>query len=281
LNAAVDLVWLAAQFPNLSNLAQLGVGGQKLVLTATHPADGNVVLKLIHPAQPPDVAAREIQAVQAVNSPRVPRIFETGTLATSMGTVVWVREQRVVGLTVRELLAGGPLAPQLLLRLGLHTLEVLAAAEAQRIVHRDVKPENIISTTLNDFWLIDFGIARHLDLPALTDPAQRWGKMTAGYAPPEQFRNVQPEIDGRSDLFALGVTLHECATGTNPFRDGTGDPLEMLRRTETRPLPRLNLTMPGATDFADFVSSLVQRRRDHRPRTATEALLWIQEICAK
>ena len=281
MNGAVDLAWLATQFPGLSNLAQLGAGGQKLVLTAVHPTDGDVVLKLIHPAQPAVVAAREIQAVQAVNSPRVPRIFETGTLVTSIGTLVWLREQRVVGPTVRERLASGPFAPPVLLRLGLHTLEILAAAEAQRIVHRDVKPENIISTNSDDFWLIDFGIARHLDLPALTDPAQRWGKMTAGYAPPEQFRNVQAEIDGRSDLFALGVTLHECATGTNPFRDGTGDPLEMLRRVETRPLPRLNITMSGATDFADFVSSLVQRRRDHRPRTATEALLWIREICAK
>ncbi len=281
MNGAINLPWLAAQFPDLTGLAQLSGGGQKLVLTASHPTDGDVVLKLIHPSQPAEAVTREIQAVLKVNSPRVPRIFETGTLATSVGTLFWVREERIVGPTVRQMLANGPFPAPLLLKLALQMLEILAAAEALRIVHRDVKPENIISNQAQDFWLLDFGIARHLDLPGLTDPAQRWGKMTAGYAPPEQFRNVQQEIDGRSDLFALGVTLYECATASNPFCDGVADPVERLRRTEAVTLPPLNLPIPQAAEFADFVSALVQKRRDHRPRTASEALLWIQEICAK
>src|SRR5690606_10231964 len=100
-------------------------------------------------------------------------------------------------------------------RLSLHTLETLAAAETANVVHRDVKPGNIISCTDGSFWLIDFGIARHLNLHSLTDSNQLWGKGTPGYAPPEQMRNAKPSIDGRSDLFALGVTIYEAASGAN------------------------------------------------------------------
>jgi len=57
------------------------------------------------------------------------------------------------------------------------------------------------------FWLLDFGIARHLDLSSLTATSLPYGKMTLGYAPPEQCRNFKREIDSRADLFALGVTM--------------------------------------------------------------------------
>jgi serine/threonine protein kinase len=106
---------------------------------------------------------------------------------------------------------------QSVLRLGLHVLEALERAETVQIVHRDVKPDNIMCDGEGNFWLLDFGIARHLELSSLTPTASPFGKMTLGYAPPEQCRNVKGDIDSRADLFALGVTLHECATGRNGF----------------------------------------------------------------
>jgi serine/threonine protein kinase len=276
---AIDLVWLQRQFPNLANLTPLSVGGQKLVFAGVHPVDGEVVLKLIHPRQDHEQTRRELLAVSQVNSPRVPSILEVGTIGTPIGDCFWFRERKISGKTVRELLSFGPLSIPDLLRLGLHTLESLLAAEQANIVHRDVKPENIIRDTSGNFWLIDFGIARHLDLDSITATVSAFGKFTVGYAPQEQYRNVKAEIDARCDLFALGVTLHECATGRNPFNDGARDVMEQLTRVETMPLPRLTLTFASAQKFADLLGTMTQKRRDHRPSSAREAYDWMKEIC--
>jgi hypothetical protein len=70
----IDLSWLAQQFPDLKNLDRLSFGGQKIVLTADHPSDGSVVLKLINPRQDDETTNRELLAITQVNSSRVPRI---------------------------------------------------------------------------------------------------------------------------------------------------------------------------------------------------------------
>lgn len=274
-----DMQWLAQQFPELTNLQPLSQGGQKLVFSATHSTDGDVVLKLVHNCQPEEVR-REILAVVQIKSPRVPLVLEHGVITTQLGRTFWLREQRIIGDTVRSLLAGGPLAPTDALRLGLHILQILVLAERATIVHRDVKPDNVIRDTAGNYWLLDFGLARHLTLVSQTATALPFGKMTLGYAPPEQCRNMKRAIDSRADLFALGVTIFECATGSNPFRQGASDALEILRRVETLPFPSLLLTVRSPDHVRDLVATLTQKRRDHRPRTAAEALTWMEEICA-
>ena len=160
-------------------------------------------------------------------------------------------------------------------------LEALVSAEQVHIVHRDVKPDNIMCDLNNNFWLLDFGVARHLSLDSLTATASPLGKFTAGYAPPEQFKNFKNDIDARADLFALGVTLYQCATGVNPFQHAARDWTEVLRRVEHQPLPPLSLSFGSANEFKDLVSTMVQKRPDHRQATANEALDWMKEICAK
>jgi serine/threonine-protein kinase len=167
-----------------------------------------------------------------------------------------------------------------LLRLGLQILEILVEAEKLRIVHRDIKPDNLIREANGNYWLIDFGLARHLDLTSLTATAAMFGKFTPGYAPPEQFRNQKLEIDVRCDLFGLGVTLYEAATGVNPYTQGVRDYLEVFRRVQGPPLPPLRLGFPSAQSFGDLVSALTQPRRDHRPATAQVAYEWMKTICA-
>lgn len=277
----IDDAWLAQQFPELGSLARLVQGGQKSVYTATHPSDGSVVLKIIHPSQDPERVRREMLAVQKASCPRVPRILDTGTLQTNVGNVIWVREQRIAGDSLRVAVQRGVLGKTDLLRLAVHILEALADAEMVQIVHRDVKPENIIRDSNGDLWLLDFGIARHLDLASLTGSHSPFGVGTAGYAPPEQFRNRKRDIDGRADLFALGVTLYECATGANPFRTGARDDLEILRNVERTALPRLQLAFDNFGDIASLVAALAQKRQDHRPASVAEALQWVKEICER
>lgn len=250
--------------------------------SARHARDGDVVLKLIHPSQDSEVVRREIIAVSRVESPRVPRILEQGELQTQFGAFVWLREQRVMGQSLRMVLARESLPAHDVLRLGVQMLEALARAETVNIVHRDVKPENIMRDVEGNYWLLDFGIARHLTLPSITPTAAPFGKFTLGYASPEQCRNIKPEIDSRADLFALGVTLYECGTGSNPFLvPRPANDLEKLRRVETIALPALMLRLASPEEFRDLVQAMTQKRRDLRPRTAQAALDWIREIEAR
>jgi eukaryotic-like serine/threonine-protein kinase len=277
----VDIPWIAAQFPLLSGLQPLAQGGQKIVFAAQHASDGDVVLKLLLRSSDGQRLEREVLAGQLVECERVPRVFETGELDTQLGRCIWLREQRVSGTTLRTRLErSGALDFTSVVRLGVQLLSTLAHAEAKRIVHRDIKPENMMIDTSGNFWLLDFGLARHLDLESLTATKMPWGMGTLGYSPPEQLRNRKREIDGRTDLFAVGVLLHECATGTNPFRDGARDELEILRRAETLAMPRLQLADDQGGGLADLVSALVQKFPTQRPRTVADALTWMHEIAS-
>lgn len=278
-NSQVLPNWLTEQFPDLQNIQPLSHGGQKQVFSAVHPHDGDVVLKLMYATADQERTEREILAVTQVQSNRVPKILDQGTVRDPNGDRFWIREHRIHGQTVRECLADGPFNMTALLRLALHVSEALVAAEAVKIVHRDVKPENIIRDPTGSFWLIDFGLSRHLSLESITATANAFGNVTWGYAPIEQCRNFKPAIDARTDLFALGVTLYECATGTNPFLLNTRDPLEVLRRVEQGTFLCLRLHLPSATDFTDLVAALTQKRRIHRPNNAKEAHDWIKDVC--
>lgn len=274
-----DPAWLRQQFPDLSDVLPLSSGGQKFVFSATHHTDGDVVLKLIHPRQDVETIRRELLAVSQMGAARVPRILATGVVPSQVGDWFWFREQRINGQTIRQNLATGPQTPHDVLNVGRDILDSLLSAEQARIVHRDVKPENIICDASRRHWLIDFGIARHLDLQSNTATLSVLGKCTPGYAPPEQTRNIKSDIDARCDLFALGVTMYECATGTNPFIAGARDYIEIIQRVETQPLPRLTLALKDARGFSDLVAGLTQKRRDHRPQSIREAIDWMKEIC--
>jgi serine/threonine-protein kinase len=126
---------------------------------------------------------------------------------------------------------------------------------------------------------LDFGIARHLRLPSLTATANLFGKLTLGYAPPEQMRNNKPFIDVRSDIFALGITIVECMTAQHPFYiPAPISDMEVIRRVETQALVLDFGASPKAKAFENFTSTCVQKRRDLRPRCAEDALDWIDTI---
>lgn len=276
----MDIPWIAAQFPQLIGLQPLAKGGQKVVFAAQHATEGDVVLKLLLKATGGERLEREVLAGQLVECDRVPRVYETGTLATPIGECIWLREQRVQGITLRTRLNAGAFDFGGVVRLGVQLLSTLAQAEAKRIVHRDIKPENVMVDLSGNFWLLDFGLARHLDLESLTATRHQFGVGTFGYSAPEQMRNRKREIDGRADLFAVGVLLYECAMGSNPFLVGARDQLEVLRRVELQPLPRLLSAQDRDGALADLVAALVQKYPTQRPRSVAEALTWMNEIAS-
>lgn len=274
----MDIQWISAQFPHLVGIQPLAKGGQKVVFAAHHAIEGDVVLKLLLKATGGERLEREVLAGQLVECDRVPRVYETGSLSTPIGECIWLREQRVQGTTLRTRLNAGSFDFSSLVRLGFQLLSTLAQAEAKRIVHRDIKPENVMIGNDGNFWLLDFGLARHLDLESLTATRHHFGVGTFGYSAPEQMRNRKREIDGRADLFAVGVLLYECAMGVNPFLLGARDQLEVLRRIEQLQLPRLQMSADQNGVFADLIVALVQKFPSQRPRTVADALSWMTEV---
>jgi len=275
----MDVDELGRLFPEATGISLLGAGGQKKVFGAFHSKHGSIVIKLIHENQDLERIQREIAAVEKINSSHVPCVLCRGTVVDSKGSqLVWLIEKRIHGQSLREALASGPLPYTNIPKLGRELLEALCDAEACRIVHRDIKPDNVMIDVHGDFWLLDFGIARHLDMRSLTATVNAWGIGTPGYAPPEQYRNQKDLISIRSDLFALGTTIYESITGFNPFTVGAKSVQEVLERIESKTVDFDPARFHGNTGLIDFLSTSMSARRNHRPSSAREALDWWLEL---
>lgn len=273
-----DPALLAAQIPELTGIAYVTGGGQKWVYRATHVKHGPVALKLF--CDFTQRTPREVEAVQQlIGCANVPEIFATGFLTGTAKQCFWLIERWLNGDNLRARLASGALPDDLVRLVARDVLYVLSEAEKVHIVHRDVKPENIfVDSTNAKCWLLDFGIARHLDLSTLTRAGPGQGPLSPGYAPPEQILNYKDKIDSRADLFALGVTLYEVLMGVNPFRQGTTDGSEMCRRVMQTELPRPARDIGTGGQFSDLVMSMSRSRRSLRPPTAAYAYNWITAI---
>jgi serine/threonine-protein kinase len=192
---------------------------------------------------------------------------------------MYLIEQRIAGETLRSrLIRTRPLSLDVVVTLMQTLLDTAVEMEDRRLVHRDIKPPNIMVDQVGRFWLLDFGIARHLDKSSLTKGVRQFGLATFGYAAPEQLRNVRRDIDIRTDLFAIGVVAYECLSGINPFTDSARDLLEVVRRTEQdRPAP---LHIPGdrQRQLSGFLATLMAKQPSLRPSSAREAADWFAAL---
>jgi serine/threonine-protein kinase len=157
-------------------------------------------------------------------------------------------------------------------------LQFAVEAEKKKLVHRDIKPENIMIDISNNLWILDFGIARHLEKSSLTMTQDRFGPHTAGYAAPEQFRNLKRDIDIRADLFTIGIVAYEAFTGENPFRSGARDALAVLYRTETLLVSPLIIPGDSQNQLSGFIRVLIEKFPSRRPPNAETALNWFNTI---
>ena len=161
--------------------------------------------------------------------------------------------QYIEGESLAERIRQHPLPPAEVVDIGIQAAQALEEAHAAGIIHRDIKPQNMIVTPRGQLKVLDFGLAKVAppDLAAaetmerLTVEGSAIG--TPGFMSPEQLRGR--EIDARSDIFSLGVTLYECATGTSAFDGGTLVEVAMRVMTDTPPPPsELNPAVPPALD---------------------------------
>lgn len=277
--AALAPALLAAQIPTLTNITFVTGGGQKFVYRAEHATHGPVALKVFGDFTDPQRTQREIDAVKSIACAHVPTIYETGVITGGPKPYIWLIEEWLTGDTLRSRLGVGAQNDAVIQLVARDVLFVLSEAEKKHIVHRDVKPENIFLAADNSkCWLLDFGIARHLDLSTITAAGAGFGPLSPGYAPPEQIQNYKDKLDGRADLFALGVTLYECLMGINPYIHGAVDPGERMRRTLATDLPRPTREIDPGGQFSDLVKMMSWRRRSLRPRTASKAYDYLRGI---
>lgn len=254
---------------------QIAKGGQKEVFLATHPDYGEVIFKKIFSGHDSfERTKREIRAVSLLNSPHIPKVF-SHNCEEENPDFIWIVEEFIPGKTLREFLREGrSFSAQEVVSFLEVMLEITVESERHNLVHRDIKPENIILDDTGKFWLLDFGIARHLDLKSLTATNQPYGVFTLGYASSEQFRNMKRDIDIRTDLFSIGVVSFEMLRGNNFYLTGTdNDPLKILKKLENSSLPILRVSGDPQFLLSTFIRMLGDHRRTRRPRTAKQAKL--------
>ena len=273
----IDLDTIQRSIKHIRDLRPLAQGGQKIVFRATHDKYGEVVIKVI--LQPNERIQREIDIAIAYDLPNTAHLYEWGSLEHDGHSVIYIIEEYVKGVNLRdEMKAKGRLPTNQVLALIDALLKTAVALEKERLVHRDIKPENIMVCPDGTFKLLDFGIARHLAKSSLTPSDAHFGPHTAGYAAPEQFRNLKKEIDVRTDLFAIGVVAYEALAGRHPFADAARDRFDVLRHTETMTPVALEIEEDKEGQLANFITVLMSKYPSRRPPTALHAKLWFDSI---
>jgi tetratricopeptide (TPR) repeat protein len=205
----------------------LGRGGMgEVYLAHDQTLDRDVAIKFVSTDKVGDEAAgrrllHEALSAASLDHPCICTVYETGRTPEGQAFIVM---QYVEGQPLSAMLQAGPLPVRDVLSIAVNIAEALGAAHRRGIIHRDLKPSNVMVTPSGRPKLLDFGIARQVVLPASAVNAPTWSgdSTTAGtiigtpaYMSPEQIQ--QRPLDGRSDLFSLGVLLFESLTGRSPF----------------------------------------------------------------
>ena len=201
-----------------------------------------VAIKVLHPQYEADAGAvsrfeREARSVARLVHPGIVAVYDVGY----DGDRHFIVMEYVEGQSVKELLRGGPLSVDRTIDVGAQVARALDYAHQLGVVHRDVKPHNILLTPDGAAKLVDFGIALARDVASLTDGGAILG--TAHYLAPEQARG-EPATSA-SDLYQLGVVLYEMATGRPPFEgENAIDIARQHLALEPLPPSRLNSRIP-------------------------------------
>lgn len=261
-----------AEYPEYAFVGALPPSEQKAAFHIRDAQGTDLCLKIIAPDYRIDRLEREILALQSLRHPNVVRLTEY-TFSTKEG---WQRhyiiEEFIEGADLSEHLAPGRRwSTSRAARFFGALSDGLSALSEIRLVHRDLKPSNVRVRPDDSPVIIDFGLARHLDLPDLTRTANGAAIGTPEYFAPEQFAGTKHDIDHRTDLFALGVLLYQALVGHHPF-SRAGLSYEQLGDAVCGSHAHL-----GVPEFAQLppnwqlvVERLLEKERAKRPHDAAQ-----------
>ena len=193
---------------------------------------------------------REAQASASLNHPAIVAVYDTGEDRTATGATPYIVMEYVEGETLRDVLRReGPLSPERAMSLSADICGALDFSHRNGIVHRDVKPGNVMITPQGTVKVMDFGIARAVSDSAATMTSTAAVIGTAQYLSPEQARGES--VDARSDVYSMGCMLYELVTGAPPF---TGDSPVSVAYQHVREDPRLPSSInPGIPAELDAI----------------------------
>lgn len=238
--------------------ALLGSGGMGEVYEAHDSDKGRTVaLKILREQYAHDERfrarfLRESHAIASLQEPHVVPIHDWGEIDGNL----YIDMRMVRGQTLYDLLRTGPLAPQRAVSIIEQIAAALDAAHAQGVIHRDIKPQNIIVTSADFAYLLDFGIAQSQGDSGLTQTGMHIGSF--GYMAPERFSETQ--CTPAADIYSLACVLHEALTGTAPFPTNSYEQLIAAHLTAPPPRPSLS-----RADIPTSIDAVVARGMAKEP----------------
>ncbi len=256
-------------------LAPLGRGGMGVVyLARDETLEREVAIKVLpdEVATDPERLAwfeREARVLASLNHPSIATIH--GFESSPDGTRFLVLE-RIIGETLAERLRRGPLAIKESLGIGLQIADALEAAHERGVVHRDLKPGNVMVTPRGRVKVLDFGMAKRIH--SLDSSPENRMLGTPGYASPEQIRGEG--VDQQADVFAFGCVLFECLAGSRAFGGPTTD---AVIQSTLRAEPSWGAVPQGVpVPLQSFLARCLEKRADARPAGMGEASRILSEV---
>lgn len=258
----------------------IGVGGMAVVFRGQHMGLGRAVaIKVLRPeyGENPEIAARftrEARASSGFDHPNCRAVLDCGELENGLK---FMAMQLLEGRELAKVL-GKPLPPSQCIALTLQVLRGLDHAHRHGVVHRDLKPDNLFVTKDhhgNDLLkIVDFGIARIVDEKLADGLTTKVGAIvgTPAYMSPEQA--LGEDIDGRADLYSVGMILYEMLTGAPPF--ASTEARELMKAHVAGRIPPLPPTVPPLVNAG--LSKLIARDRNKRYADAAAAIAGLERI---
>lgn len=277
-----EVVDKAFHFHGYRILEELGRGGMGIVYKALDPQHDNrvVAIKVLHsnPGISPEAVTRriarfsqEVETVRRLKHPNIVTVYNYATIDETEGQFFFVMEY-LNGATLEAILASvKKLSEKQAVEIGLQLCEALAYAHQQQIVHRDVKPSNIMVVSGGQIKITDFGIAKLMDLnTALTQTEEVLG--TLDYMPPEQILYPK-QVDRRADIYAVGAILYEALSTRKPFED------PMIKLWQ-EPKPLQEVAPAVSKPVAEVVMKAIAGKANERFQTAAEMKQALQALSA-
>ncbi len=259
-------------------LAKLGSGGMATVYKAYHPAlDRYVAIKALHPAfmEDPNFLRRFQREARVVAKLEHPNIVPIYDFSSHEGRPYLVMKF-IAGVTLKARLKDGPIGRRELLRITRAVGSALAYAHGQGILHRDVKPSNVLLADNGQVYLADFGLARIAQAGESTMSSDMM-LGTPQYISPEQAMGLK-DLDAGTDIYSLGVMLYELVVGRVPFSADT--PFSIIHDHIYTPLPlprQINAGVPEAVERV-LLKALAKERRDRFPDVKSLVTAFVEAI---